>query len=195
MKKAVALVLVLCLLFTSVSVFASKTAEQTFNNETQKGEKIIPITEMTGSWAESTTVKNYDGGKHVWSNQNGDTLTFKITGISKGNYEVYYWVCPHIYNAEKMELVINHNGKADAASVYQKLNEGEAVEPGWVSLGVYDFAASGDESVTHICSGGNTRGTGVKLVPTTKDVTESKPVEDSKTDNSSKNVNLSDEIT
>ncbi len=195
MKKAVALVLVLCLLFTSVSVFASKTAEQEFSTETQKGEKIIPITEMTGSWAESTTVKNYDGGKHVWSSQKGDTLTFKITGISKGNYEVYYWVCPHVNNAEKMELVINHNGKADAASVYQKLNEGEAVEPGWVSLGVYDFAASGDESVTHICPGGNTRGTGVKLVPTTKEVTESKPVEESKTDNSSKNVNLSDEIT
>lgn len=67
MKKAVALVLVLCLLFTSVSVFASKTAEQTFNNETQKGEKIFPLTEMTGSWAESTAIKNYDGGKHVWS--------------------------------------------------------------------------------------------------------------------------------
>ena len=183
MKKIIIGLLVFCMLIPALPVFAaSEAAQQTYTTETFDGEIIIPVTETTGTWKKSDAIPNYDGGGHIWSNTKGDTLLYKIEGIASGNYEVYNWVLPHKNNARSIDFVITHNGKTSEASVYQKLLDGETVAPGWVSLGVFDFAGSGNENVFHTCPGSNVRATAIKLVPVTKEAVEEKAEEEVKTD-------------
>ncbi|MBR3943297.1 MAG: S-layer homology domain-containing protein [Clostridia bacterium] len=172
MKKMLACFLAFVLSCSAIPVFgASEAAKQTFSTESVKDEIIIPVTEKTGTWSESDAIKNYDGGKHIWSNQKGDTLTFKVENVKEGTYEVYYWVCPHKFNSKEMQFVVTHNGKESEAKVYQKIEESETVSPGWVSMGVFDFSGENDEKLVHTNPGGNTRGSAVKLVPTDKAAT------------------------
>ncbi len=182
MKRFLACVLVLCMLLTALPVFAaSEASKQTFSTEALKGEIIIPVTEKTGEWNGSDAIKNYNGESHIWSNKAGATLTFKVENVKAGNYELYYWVLPHKINDEKMEFTVTHNGKESPAFVYQKIEESETVQSGWVSMGVFDFSGKGDEKIFHTNGGLNTRGSAVKLVPTDKAVTatgtEAKPEE------------------
>ena len=174
MRKILAIVLALVMICSALPVFAaSQAAGQTFSTETLDGEIIFHYkdAQANGSWAKSTAIKNYDGGDHIWTNKANDTLVYTITGIKKGNYEAFTWVLPHKYNIEKQEYTVSHNGKNSAVYAYQKLNEDETVAPGWVSLGVLDFAGDGKETFTLVCPGNNVRGSAIKLVPTTKAVT------------------------
>ena len=122
MKKIVSVLLMCCMLLPALPVFAaSEAAQQTYSTETFEGEIIIPVTETTGTWKKSDAIPNYDGGGHIWSNTKGDTLLYKIEGISPGNYEVYNWLLPHKNNAKSIDFVITHNGKTSEAFVFQNL--------------------------------------------------------------------------
>ncbi len=173
MKKTIALVLCLCMLVASASVaFASETTKQTFTTEEFEGEIIIPVTETLGNWGESATLKNYDGTPHKWTSTNGASMTFQVTDVKAGKYEVFYWTLPHQNNKSYIDFIVAHNGKQDVARIHQKLDADETAEPGWVSMGVYDFAGNGDEKVHYtLVDGSNIRATSIKLVPSTKDVT------------------------
>ena len=193
MKKLFIILFCLCILLSALPTFAaSEAAQQVYSVENFDGEIIIPVTETEGTWKESTAVPNYNGGAHIWSNTKGDTLIYKIKGIMKGNYEVYNWVLPHKYNSEKMNFVISHNGKTSEASVYQKLSDEETVDPGWVSMGVFDFAGDSKEKITHVCTGGNSRATAIKLVPTKMgvDANESEPPKSETPDVQSQTISI-----
>ena len=177
MKKILAIFFCLCMLMPVIISFAaSDTANQTFSTETLKDEVIFHYKDAvaTGTWNESVAIKNYDGGAHIWSKNAGDSLVYTIKGIKAGNYEAFTWVLPHKFNLDKQEYTVKHNGKNSFVFAYQKLEETETVKPGWVSMGVLDFSGDGDETFTLVCPGNNNvRGSAIKLVPTTKDVSVS----------------------
>ena len=177
MKKILAIFFCLCMLMPVIISFAaSDTANQTFSTETLKDEVIFHYKDAvaTGTWNESVAIKNYDGGAHIWSKNAGDSLVYTLKGIKAGNYEAFTWVLPHKFNLDKQEYTVKHNGKNSFVFAYQKLEETETVKPGWVSMGVLDFSGDGDETFTLVCPGNNNvRGSAIKLVPTTKDVSVS----------------------
>ncbi|MBQ2966525.1 MAG: S-layer homology domain-containing protein [Clostridia bacterium] len=172
MKKLLALLLTFVFTLSCVPVFA---AEQVSSTDSKSGEIAIETYELTGEWKSST----HTGLKHQWTATTGNTATFKIEGIKAGNYEVDYWLIAHKNDGVTANFAVNHNGKTDGASVIIKQN-GEPMESGWVNLGVYDFAVEGDQNVTLMCQKGNVRATKIRLVPTDKPVTESKPVAEPK---------------
>ncbi|MBR3942786.1 MAG: S-layer homology domain-containing protein [Clostridia bacterium] len=173
MKKIIAITLVACLLLSvSTVVFASETLKQTFTTKSVEGEIVVPVTVTEGKWGESATMKNYDGSPHKWTATNGASMTFSFEDVKAGKYELFYWTLPHVNNKVYIDFIVNHNGKQDVARIYQKLDEGEEQAPGWVSMGVYDFAGTGVENVYYeLKDGSNIRATSVKLVPSTKEVT------------------------
>lgn len=172
MKKALALLMVLCMLLSCVSVFAeSEAAKNIFSTETLDGEIIILPTSMDGEWKDSG-LKNYDGGKTKYTTGKGDTVTYEVKDIKAGNYEVYYWIIPVKQDsANGFDVVVNNNGKSGAVNLKTRIEDGETVPAGWALVGVFDFAGTGDESVVGKSLGGNTRATAVKIAPTTKEIT------------------------
>ena len=174
MKKIFAIFLCLCMLMPATVSFAvSDAANQTFSTEPLKDEVIFHYKDATatGTWNESVSIKNYDGGAHIWSKTAGDSLVYTLKGIKEGNYEAFTWVLPHKLNLDKQEYTVKHNGKSSYVFAYQKLEESETVKPGWVSMGVMDFSGDGDETFTLVCPGNNNvRGSAIKLVPTKKEV-------------------------
>ena len=179
MKKIISMLLVLCMLIPVLPVFAASNASKLpYTTEKFEGEIVIPVTKTEGTWKDSTAVKNYDGGKHTYTNVDGGMAVYTIENVKAGNYEIYYWAMPHEKNSSKNPIVINHNGKTSGVSLDLKLESGEEVAPGWVTLGVYDIAAKGDESVTMTCASNNVRASAIKLVPTTKELTVAKPSEE-----------------
>ncbi|MBQ7040083.1 MAG: hypothetical protein IJN39_05900, partial [Clostridia bacterium] len=171
MKKIICLVLCMCMLLSISALAASEAAGYTYTTESFQGEIIIPVTETTGTWKESTAVANYDDGAHIYSLTAGDTATYKIEGAKKGNYEIYYWVMPHTKASKKFPIEISHNGKTSVKELRFQISSEESVAPGWVSLGIFDLNGSGNEKITATNAGGTLRAGGLKLVPTTADVT------------------------
>ncbi|MBQ2967001.1 MAG: S-layer homology domain-containing protein [Clostridia bacterium] len=173
MKKIVASVLVLCMMISCVPVFAASVAsQQTYSTEKLDGEMVIPVTNTVGTWKDSKAVLNYDGAGHTYSQTNGDCATYVIRDIKAGNYELYYWAMPHQKNSSKNTGIIKHNGKEDTVIIDTKIKEDETVAPGWLSLGVYDFAGKGEENFSMTVDGGNVRASAIKLVPTDKPLTD-----------------------
>ncbi|MBQ2967312.1 MAG: S-layer homology domain-containing protein [Clostridia bacterium] len=171
MKKCIAILLALCMLFSGISVFAaSKAAQQEFVNETFKDEIIVSVedVERVGEWTKSSAIKNYDGGPNYYAKSDA-TVSFKPEKLKAGNYELYYWVPVHQNNVDKLEMSVLHNGKTSSTYVYPKPDTDEVLESGWVSLGVFDFAGTGDEYVLLEANKTNTRATAVKYVPTDKE--------------------------
>ncbi|MBQ2968745.1 MAG: S-layer homology domain-containing protein [Clostridia bacterium] len=143
------------------------------DNATHEGEVIYHYkkAEVSAGYADSTTLKNFDGGSQAWNNKKGETIKYTATGIKPGNYEIYYYIIPHDANAEKMTFTVSHNGKTTDIFCLQNPLKGGPKDAGWVSMGVLDFAGTGDETFLHTNpGGGHTRGTGLKLVPTDKEV-------------------------
>ena len=174
MRKLVAMLLTFVMIISVLPVYASKTAEQEFSTEKIKGEVIIPFAdaETDGEYKPSTVVKGYDGGAHYWGSK---AVTYKLEDIKKGRYELFFWVCPHPVCKDKLEFEILHAGETAKAVVYQSTDEGETVEPGWVSLGVYEFSGDGTECVKMADAGSTTRQSALKYAPTKKDVTVAEP--------------------
>ncbi len=176
MKKTIAIFLVVMMLLSALPVFASKTTEQKFSTDKIEGEVIIPFSKAVaeGEYKSSTAVPGYDGKAHYWGS---GAVTYKLNNIKKGRYELFFWVCPHPVCKDKLDFEVFHAGETASTFVYQRLNEGEVQEPGWVSLGVYEFNGDGKEYVKMLDAGqSSTRHSGLKYVPTTKDVTV-EPVE------------------
>lgn len=172
MKKTICILLI-CILLSGITVFAaSEPAGYTYTTESFSDEIIIPVTDTTGLWTESSAVASHDGRTHIFSNAAGDTVTFEFDKVKKGNYELYYWLMPHSKYGKKFSLEISHNGKTTERSLSAQINADETVAPGWVSLGVFDLSGSADEKLFITNPGGVLRANAVKLVPTDKAVTE-----------------------
>ncbi len=173
MKKRTAFILIFVMIISVLPVYASKTSEQEFVTETFKGEIIIPHTdaETTGKWSETAAVKGYDGGTTLWANGKGHSITYSIPDIKAGNYELYNWVCPHNFNAPTIEGTVKCKDTEIRVAQHQKIEEGESLAPGWVSMGVFAFTGNGEESVTFTTKNETIRTSAVKLVPTDKAVT------------------------
>ncbi|MBQ7039601.1 MAG: hypothetical protein IJN39_03430, partial [Clostridia bacterium] len=176
MKKFTALLTLLCMLISCIPALADEAAisypsptTQEYTTEAFKGEVIFPYSETTGEWKTSNAIPGYKG-KHIYSSAAGCTATYKISGISAGNYEVYFWTMPHGKSSAETTLLITHNGKTDAAAIYSKTN-GEEIAPGWVTVGVYDFSGKDDEKVLQVATDRSDRASGIKLVPTKKELT------------------------
>ena len=171
MKKLIATLLVLCMLCSVIPAFAaSKAMGEEIVPDSVEGEIIVSAhdAEKSGKWKATIAVLNYDGKSTFYSEGEAD-ISFKSEQIQKGNYEVYLWAGFHAYNPDKQYLTVKHAGKESETFAYVKLNEGEEKAPGWVSLGVFDFEGSGDESVDINATGNNNRATAIKFVPTTKE--------------------------
>ena len=173
MKKIIAMLLVLCMLLTALPVFASETVKQEFTTESFAGEIIVPHdkAEKVGEWKTSSVVPGYDGGAHVWAgSSNGAAYAiYTPEGLTKGNYEVYNWVPPHYSSAKVVWFDINHGGKVDTVTQYLQIDQDETQEPGWVSLGVFEFNGDGKETVKVYGNGGSIRTSALKFVPTKKE--------------------------
>ena len=173
MKKILAVVLAIGVLLSAMPAFAaSKAAEQEIVTESFAGEIIVSVkdSEKTGDWKESTAIKNFDGSSNFFASPEA-SVTFKPDGLKNGNYELYYWVPFHVNNPGKLVFTVNHNGKQSETFVYAQTAADETVAPGWVSMGVFDFAGAGDENVLLTARSNNTRATAVKFVPTDKEAT------------------------
>ena len=135
--------------------------------------------ESVGKWAESMTLPNYDGGAQTWNQTKGDTMVYTLNDIKAGNYEMFYYVVCHSGNIEKTSFTVNHNGKTDVVHALSNPDKGGPTQNGWVSMGVLDFSGSGDETFKHVHpGGGHSRGTGLKLVPTDKEISVFEAVEE-----------------
>ena len=171
MKKWIACILALCMLCSALpALAASKAMGEEIVPDSVEGEIIVSAhdAEKSGKWKATIAVLNYDGKSTFYSEGEAD-ISFKSEQIQKGNYEVYLWAGFHAYNPDKQYLTVKHAGKESETFAYVKLNEGEERAPGWVSLGVFDFLGSGDESVDIHATGNNIRATAVKFVPTDKE--------------------------
>ena len=192
MKKTIAVLTLLCMLVTCIPAFAASEASQReYTTENFAGELIFTATSEEGTWSASG-LKNYDGGATKYSTKKGDTATYAVTGLTAGNYEVYFWVIPAKQDSlSGFTARVTHNGKVNEVVVPTKPEEGETINPGFTSVGVFDFAAIEGEMVQAVGNGGNVRSTAVKLVPTKKELTkfddtvkaEDKKPEDVKGDN------------
>ena len=172
MKKIIALILSVCMMLSCLTILAAETTvtlptpgSQTFTTASMAGEIVIPCADQTGEWKTSNAIKGYNGGKHIYSAAAGCSVTYPISGIKAGNYEVYFWTMPHSKSSAETVLDIHHNGKVSYAAVYSKTN-GEELAPGWVSMGIYDFAGKGDEKAVQISNDQSDRASAIKLVPT-----------------------------
>ena len=168
MKKAVAIVLALLMVFSCVPAFAaSQAAGQKYSTDSLSGEIIIENPVLTGDgWKDSTL-----SFKHKWTVGAGKMATYEVKDIKAGNYEAYFWLIPHKNDAMTIDIYVDHNGKTSKSTLYQRLEEGETVDAGWVSFGVFDFAASGDQKIYTPSIDGNIRATKMRLVPTKAKVT------------------------
>ncbi len=168
MKRTVAILLALLMVCSSLPVFAaSQAAGQTYSTESLPGEIIIENPVLTGNgWKDSTL-----SFKHKWTVEAGTMATYTVEGIKAGNYEAYFWLIPHKNDAKTIDIYVDHNGKTSMSTLHQQLEANETVEPGWVSFGVFDFAASGDQKIYTPGKGGNIRATKMRLVPTKAAVT------------------------
>ena len=120
MKRFISVLLAFSMIISSVSVFAvSDGAMQEMSNEKFKGEIIVSQadSEKTGTWSTSSLM-NYDETRTTYASSDA-TITFKPTGLKKGNYELYYWVPLHPQNS-KQNFTVNHNGKATTTFAYFK---------------------------------------------------------------------------
>ena len=180
MKKLVSVLILLCMLFSIIPVMAEEESfmnanTQEFTTETFEGEIVVPVTKTIKEWKKSTAAPNYDGGEHLYCNTSGAVMryVFDQDEIKPGNYEVYYWVCPLFNGPEIVNFEIHHSGKISKASVLSKIGKEETLDPGWVSMGVYDFSGEGEEKGEAKCPGKvYYRATAMKLVPTDKEVTD-----------------------
>ena len=143
----------------------TETVEFKTTTETFKNEVIVKYDDAIkeGEWKSSTAVKGYDGNAHYWGGNS--SVTYMAKDLKQGEYDVYYWVCPHAVCAETLELEINANGEKKVVASRQKLNDGETVEPGWVKLGTFRFKGDGEEYVKLLPSKGSIRTSAVKFVP------------------------------
>jgi len=184
MKRVVALVMTLCMLLSCVSVMAaSKASENVTTTEQFAGEIVIKLPgDLDEAW-KASGLSNYDGGSTKYTTSKGAEVVYKVTDIEAGNYEVYYWIIPVKQDSlQGFDVIINNNGKSHAVNVQTKIEDGEEVPAGWISVGVYDFVGNGEENIKGKCLGGNARATAVKLVPTDKELTkvDEKPAEEKK---------------
>ncbi len=173
MKKILAIILCMCMLLPATVSFAASDAP-VVDNTTYKGEIIYHYkdAELKGNWQESTGLKNFDGGAQAWIATDGASIVYTMSDIEAGNYEVFYYCVCHDKNAEKIPYEISHNGEITTVYIFTNPTKGGPASDGWVSIGVLDFAGTSDEKITiYAPGGGHTRGTGIKLVPTDKEVT------------------------
>ncbi len=179
MKRILALITLFCMLIACIPAFAASEASQrVYTTETFKDEVIFKATSLEGTWKDSS-LKNYDGSATKYSPTKGDRATYAVTDIDAGNYEVYCWMIPAVQDKEEgVSVRITHNEKTHAVTVKTKTEDGETVNPGWTSVGVYDFKGTEDEQISFVSLKGNVRSTAVKLVPTKKPVTEAEEVKD-----------------
>ncbi|MBQ2966665.1 MAG: S-layer homology domain-containing protein [Clostridia bacterium] len=177
MKRAIALVTLLCMVLASIPAFAASEASQrAYTTETFKDEVIFTATSLDGNW-NASGLKNYDGGATQYAVGKDSASHYAISGIKEGNYEVFAWMIPAKQDSESgTNVVIAHNGKKNLVNVKTKLADGETVPGGWTSVGVFDFAGVEGEQVSYVSPGGNVRATAVKLVPTTKELTKAEEV-------------------
>ncbi len=173
MKTTIAVLMILCMLLTCIPAFAASEASQReYTTETFAGELIFTATSEEGDW-KASGLKNYDGGATKYSTQKGDTATYATSGLTAGNYEVYIWVIPVKQDSQSgFTARVTHNGKVNEVVVPTKPEDGETIDPGFTSIGVFDFAAIEGEMVQSVGNGGNVRSTAVKLVPTEKELTK-----------------------
>jgi len=168
MKRFLAVFLCLCMLLpATVSFAASEASKQVYSTDSLKGEIIIDNPVLSGDgWKDSTL--SYP---HKWTVGEGKMATYEVKDIKAGNYEAYFWLIPHKNDAPTINIYVDHNGKTSMSTLHQKLEDGETVEPGWVSFGVFDFAKSGDQKIYTPGVSGNIRATKMRLVPTKAEVT------------------------
>lgn len=121
MKKIVSVLLSILLLGSMLPGTAGAAQELIYNIACQdKG-----ITLIGGAWGESPTVKNYDGGSHLWSGTQGDGFEVDFGELKAGKYEVYYWRAMHEHSTDCMAFTLTHNG-AVTATAPVNLQEGNS---------------------------------------------------------------------
>ena len=156
-------------LSASTTAVTEEVLPEGLTRETFAGEIVIPYTETTGSWRETSSVAGYNGGSHLYAEVLNATMTFKIPAVTPSNYEIYYWVMPHTRNTTYIDLTVHHNGKSSTLLLKERFGESEV--PGWRSMGVFDLKGDGNESVVLLNNGGIIRGSAIKIVPTDKPLT------------------------
>ena len=174
MKKALALMIALCMLLSCLTVFAaSEVSQYELSTENLDGEIIIKFPDdLSENW-KASGLKNFDGGATKYTTTKSEKVTYAVTDVKAGNYEVFYWIIPAKQDSlGGFDVVVNNNGKSTAVNIKTKIEDGEQVPAGWVPVGVFDFSGVGEESIQGVCLGGNARATAVKIAPTTKELTK-----------------------
>ena len=157
MKKILSLLIILAMLLP-----------MTFTVMAEEGELIFPITEVEGKWGVSTAAPGYDGGKHQWSSSKGASFKTVLDIPKAGKYELFFWNCINEKSTDTFEVSLTRNGKTEIVYVVNQ----KVGETGWLSLGVFDFDGKSEAYVSGTVTKPTARISAVKLVPTTKAVTE-----------------------
>ena len=134
----------------------------------EEAELIFPITGVEGKWSVSSAAPGYDGGKHQWSSSKSSTFKADLDIPKAGNYEVFFWNCVHENSTDTLEVSLTRNGKSEIVYVVNQ----RAGETGWLSLGVFDFDGKSEAYVSGEVTKPTARINAVKIVTTTKAVTE-----------------------
>ncbi len=150
-----------------VTVKKVTVAEQQVDNNTYDGEIIIGAeVSENGNWRESSAIKNYNDGIHKWTDTKDAKSWYPLKDVAKGEYKVYFWRLPHLYNNEQMDFMLRQDGKeAYLGSAALKLSQNQTPEPGWVEIGTLTVTGDETASIEYVCPGGNCRASAVKLVP------------------------------
>ncbi|MBQ2967172.1 MAG: S-layer homology domain-containing protein [Clostridia bacterium] len=133
----------------------------------EDGGYIFPLSEAKGKWAKTSSSPGYDGKGHYYSSTPGASFKMGIDVPEAGNYEVFLWNPVHTSASKKLTLQLNHNGKKEPVKTISQ-TEGE---PGWVSLGVFNFDDVNEAYVGQIIESGMHRLSAVKLIKTDKEIT------------------------
>ena len=121
--------------------------------------------ELKGSWEPSDSY-TYDGNATIFTDETDAEISYKIGGLTPGNYELFLYEVPDVDSAD-MLLSISEDEDSYVINASKDATQGA----GWVSLGVFAISGNADETVTFGFLPGTTgtslHGTAIKLVQTT----------------------------
>ena len=162
LKKLLSVTLVIAMLVGILPMMGltASAAEIVLDKDSQE------YSEVSGLFFDDATLKDEAGKTTRYSFSENAKLVYTPQIETAGNYEVFYYNAASMSNQSQQQVVVKSDAGEQTVTFYLKEN------PGWKSLGVYQFTPGGEAeiSLSRGLKGGCIRSGAVKLVSTDKEV-------------------------